>query len=340
MELKPREELLVSIAEEIKDYREGELPTPTPEHVDRWISQFDKEVQLPLLNAFDRNYIYLSRVSFKSFFEEGYLKHGKLAGTDPKSFWQRANILDIQRNGRSQHDILGLVKEGLKTHFDLDITQCGGSADQFFYFDDVLFSGSRVRQDLEPWIKEQAPEKCSLTILTMATHTSGEWYTEKRLVDQARQVGKKVEVSIWRGFSIENTMTNKDDSEVLWPTTLPDSDLMKQYLAREQKYPFQPRVVNPHSSREHLKDEEERNLLEQEFLIAGLRIRSFSQNPKEIMRPLGFSQFGLGFGSMIVTYRNCPNNCPLALWWGDPRQHATGPLSKWYALFPRRTYAP
>ena len=35
----------------------------------------------------------------------------------------------------------------------------------------------------------------------------------------------------------------------------------------------------------------------------------------------------LGFGSLVVTFRNCPNNAPLALWAGDP----------WYPLFPRRT---
>jgi hypothetical protein len=35
----------------------------------------------------------------------------------------------------------------------------------------------------------------------------------------------------------------------------------------------------------------------------------------------------LGFGSLIVTYRNCPNNAPLALWVDHP----------WYPLFPRTT---
>ena len=33
------------------------------------------------------------------------------------------------------------------------------------------------------------------------------------------------------------------------------------------------------------------------------------------MRPLGYHNLRtLGFGSMFITYRNCPNNCPLALW--------------------------
>jgi hypothetical protein len=35
----------------------------------------------------------------------------------------------------------------------------------------------------------------------------------------------------------------------------------------------------------------------------------------------------LGFGSLIVTFRNCPNNAPLAFWVDSP----------WYPLFPRTT---
>lgn len=47
----------------------------------------------------------------------------------------------------------------------------------------------------------------------------------------------------------------------------------------------------------------------------------------EYQRPLGNMVLEtLGFGSMLVTFRNCPNNSPLALWAGDP----------WYPLFPRK----
>jgi hypothetical protein len=77
-------------------------------------------------------------------------------------------------------------------------------------------------------------------------------------------------------------------------------------------------------------------LIERELLMAGVRIRAGCQNPKKVMRPLGFGHFGLGFGATIVTYRNCPNNCPLALWWGDP-DATSGPFH-WYPLLPRKTY--
>lgn len=85
--------------------------------------------------------------------------------------------------------------------------------------------------------------------------------------------------------------------------------------------------------------EDGRQLLERELLLAGMQIRSISQNPSPAIRPLGLSPFGVGFGSMIATYRNCPNNAPLALWWGDPKAHSSHPFSHWYPLMQRRTYA-
>jgi len=37
-----RSDLLKSIANTIKDYRAGEIAEATPEHVDRWVKQFDE----------------------------------------------------------------------------------------------------------------------------------------------------------------------------------------------------------------------------------------------------------------------------------------------------------
>src|SRR5262249_38191325 len=75
-------------------------------------------------------------------------------------------------------------------------------------------------------------------------------------------------------------------------------------------------------------NDEGRQLLETEFLKAGARIRQQCPNLGPTQRPLSHMTLEtLGFGSLIVTFRNCPNNAPLALWCGHP----------WYPLFPRAT---
>jgi hypothetical protein len=71
-----------------------------------------------------------------------------------------------------------------------------------------------------------------------------------------------------------------------------------------------------------------RDLVEQEFLKAGVLVRQRCRLLPAQMRPLGSTLMKTtGFGSMFVTYRNCANNTPLVLWAGDP----------WYPLFRRKT---
>ncbi len=117
---------------------------------------------------------------------------------------------------------------------------------------------------------------------------------------------------------------------------IPEDEQVQAYVSQPHKFPFEAR--EPGRALGDFSSEEGRQLLERELLIAGVRIRGFCKNPKDIVRPLGFSPFGVGFGSMIVTFRNCPNNCPLALWWGDPEAPASSPLSQWYPILPRKTY--
>ena len=75
-----------------------------------------------------------------------------------------------------------------------------------------------------------------------------------------------------------------------------------------------------------------RRTLESALLDAGMDIlgRMSRRWP-----PLGFAgdriqDRPLGFGTLAVSFRNCPNNAPLALWWDT---------QDWIPLFPRRTYA-
>ena len=110
----------------------------------------------------------------------------------------------------------------------------------------------------------------------------------------------------------------------------------QDYVDAEERFPFEARPGGgtgwPFSS------EQGRSLLEREFLLAGIRIRNLAQQPADIVRPLGWGPFGLGSGSTLVTFRNCPNNAPLALWWGDPRAPQGHPFREWFPLFPRTTH--
>jgi len=330
-----RSDLLKSIASTTKDYREGEVSAPTPEHVDRWVKQFDEKVQLPLLRELDHVFktTYRTKARVSKFLSK-LVKNKDLAGPDPCTFWAKVHFLRIQQNGHSQEEMLDLFGECLKSECGINIRDCGKDGGDYIYIDDVIFSGNRVGNDLEAWIKNDAPAKAKVHVIVAALHTMGDYFVEKRLYKAIKDSGKKIEITYWRAHEVENRKSYKDDSEVLWPTTIPDDPAVKAYAAQPHKFPFEPRKpggkLGPFSS------EDGRQLLERELLVAGVHIREMSKNPKDILRPLGFSPFGLGFGSMLITFRNCPNNCPLALWWGDP-DATSGPFH-WYPLLPRKTY--
>ncbi len=334
-----RQQALSSIVNTIGDYRLGEVERPTPDHVDRWASQFDEAVQLPLLRELDHvlKETYFSR-AFISQFLEKLVTTEKLAGTDPSGFWRSANFLDIQQNGHSQEEMLQVFTGSLQARCGLRPEECGSDGGPYIYLDDVLFSGNRVSSDLSEWLAQDAPTNTTVHIVAIATHTLGEYLAPKYLRKTAAAAGKAMDLKVWRAVAFENRKAYRNSSEVLWPAVVPADQELQAYMAEEQKFPFEPR--QPGGTLEHnmFSSEQGRQLLERELLLAGVRIRSLCQNPSRAMRPLGFSHFGLGFGSMIVTFRNCPNNCPLALWWGDPDAGASSPLSRWYPLLPRKTY--
>ena len=101
-----RDDLLTSIAATTADYREGDLAAPTPEHVERWINQFDAAVQLPILREMDHvlKQTYFSRQGTKKFLA-GLFQTEKLVGDDPCTFWKGVKFLDIQGGGASQGEI-------------------------------------------------------------------------------------------------------------------------------------------------------------------------------------------------------------------------------------------
>ena len=334
-----RSRLLVSIADTIKDYREGEIAQPTPDHVNRWIGQFDNTVQIPLLRELD--YVlkktYFSK-SYVSQFFENLIEYEKLVGDKPRDFWQNATILDIQQRGHSQTEIRELFGQTLKRKYGLSIDECGSRGGGFIYLDDALFTGNRIGTDLSDWIAN-CPEEATLHIIVIASHRLGEWQCSGSLSRAIREAGKEIDFRFWAAIRLENRKYYRYRSEVLWPTVLPDDDDVKNYVQSEKKYPFESRQPGGRLRRNIFFSENGRQLLEQQFLITGVRIRSFCANPHPVIRPLGYSPFGVGFGSMIVTYRNCPNNCPLALWWGDPNAEPYHPFSKWYPLLPRKTHS-
>ncbi len=323
-----RRKLVESIASTIGDYRQGEGLELTPQHVEKWITQFEEPVQEPLLTELD--YVlkrtYISKNDAHKFLS-GLVKVEKLAGEKFCDFWRTVSFLDIQGGGNSQKEMLRVFGEVLKKECKVQIRDCGGDGGIFLYLDDVVFTGNRVRNDLMSWVRSDCPKKAQVPIVSIAFHRGGQFYAKNGIEEAAKNAGKELKISWWRCLELEDRRAYTDSSDVLRPAGLPEDALVQEYV-KSLKYAPVLRKPGNVGENKFFSSEEGRNLLEQEFLKAGAMIRDMCPNLNQYQRPLGNMVLEtLGFGSMIVTFRNCPNNCPLAFWVGDP----------WYPLFPRKT---
>lgn len=321
--------LLESIAATVNDYREGEIDQPSPQHIEKWVGQFDKQLREPLLSELDHvlKHTYIPKPNVLAFLER-VLKDEKLASKKPCDFWKNVGILDIQKSGQSQKEMVAMFGAVMKKACGFDVKGCKASNGTFLYLDDVVFTGNRVLNDLRGWIADAAPKKAHVHIVTMAFHRGGQWYAKNKLADAAKEAKKDISLTWWRILELEDRKAYINASDVLRPRALPDDADVKAYAESVSKpYPIAFRSADSVGGNKFFSSEKGRALLEQEFLRAGVQIRKMCPNLNENQRPLGNMVLkSLGFGSMIVTFRNCPNNAPLAFWAGDP----------WYPLFPRK----
>lgn len=322
-----RDDLLRSIAATTADYREGDLEAPTPEHVERWISQFDGLVQLPILREMDHvlKRTYFSRKGTRNFLS-GLFQTEKLVGADACAFWKGVKFLDIQGRGASQKEMLALFSKILEKQCGFGTNDCGADPTAFVYLDDAIFSGGHIRNDLTKWIADDAPDGTILHVIVIALHTSS-YYNRNKVTEAIKASGKSIDVKWWRATELEDRKAHTTTSDVLRPVAIPDDEVVKAYVAA-MRYPPSLRAAGNVGGNGIFSSDAGRQLLETEFLKAGVRIRQMCPNLNQYQRPLGNMILEtLGFGSLIVTFRNCANNAPLALWAGDP----------WHPLFPRTT---
>ena len=325
---KGRSELLESIADTIADYRAGEIAAPTAEHVERWVEQFQPAVQEPILAELDHvlSKSYVTKDDVQEFLGT-VVSSSKFTGSDPGAFWRSANLLHIQEAGHSQRDMLELLAVPLKEKVGLDIGECGSADGAFIYLDDFIFSGNRVGHDLVHWIREDAPEVAQIRVVVIAYHRGGQWYAKQQVEKAIQESEKTIEVTWWRKWEIESRKSHSNVADVLRPVSIPDDTATQAYV-EQLRYEPALRKGEQLGARKYFASARGRHLMEQEFLKAGVRIRSMCPYLNDYQRPLGNMVLdSLGFGAVVVTYRNCPNNCPLVFWAGDP----------WYPLFPRKT---
>jgi hypothetical protein len=122
----------------------------------------------------------------------------------------------------------------------------------------------------------------------------------------------------------------------LLPSKQEDRDIEERIaFATNKKLHYCYREFSRHYTSRIFSCEENRKILENEFLNKGSMLLSDDSFNKGIY-PLGFSSYpSLGFGALCAFEFNISNTCPIVLWWGN-LQEGHNSLDKWYPLLPRR----
>lgn len=323
------EAYIKSILTTLSDYRKDEGFIVDEERVYKWLNQFPESDRITLLKemAFTLDKSFIDKQTALSFLDS-LLENTKFVTSDPKTFWKETLFLDIQQGGTSQKDLLNVLDGLLSRKFGFGISECGHPASRYLYIDDVVYSGNRVKNDLCTWIKSNDIDSVDVHIVVLAYHTSGQYYASKKITECKEECGKKIKFEWWRCVEVENRLSELNRSDILMPTEVPSSEIVRKYTEPlDQKGHLHIRNVSDYES-EYYSGEEGRQFLERVFLETGVKVLNKCSNFSKYIRPYGFNFLnGLGFGSMIVTYRNCPNTVPVAIWADDP----------WIPLLPRKT---
>ncbi|HEJ9659993.1 TPA: hypothetical protein SMN37_000636 [Proteus mirabilis] len=328
-------DLMGQIAAKLNDYRYPPQGGMSLDHVDRWINQFELNDRRFILEETDR----LMGIGY--FSESDYRRVVSSIATDEQneSFFQTAAFLNIQNQGTSQSEFLDLLREYCVEELNI-VTRMSqyqrvNSFCEFIYVDDVSFSGAKAINDLTWFIESFELQNITIFVYFLGGHTYSTWKIKDQL--ERRFADRNISVVVGGGeFAvIENQLRNNSSSAVLWPkaqsVSIPEwADGQVHYLGTYR---------DGYTASNFFPDEQKRDRFEAILTKIGFDILAHSQNPSYVIKPLGFSTFnGVGFGGTIFTFRNCPNNTPLAYWWGTYLLTGNRALDCWYPLMKRNVY--
>lgn len=302
------------LAELISDYRNHEGIRINSAHVMRWADQFPVIEKTFVVEETS----HVLRSTYLSAIRLSYLVD------------QLVNRFAIELNNRQwiNTDLAGnsqswMLDQARARGFESNLEKTN-----LLFLDDVIFSGGRAYQDIKAWTKanRHAMSQCGdVLVLSLFRHAS----SSNCLINNLEGFGLPPYLHPL-GYSVraeqlkvvrDGRYDTDQSTAVLRCIGIPEiykyPEYSKHFHARTPGYP-QDSMFSSDAARTRY----ERVMFE-----AGLDIRRKCLSLPKHMRPLGATHLSTpGFGALLVTMRNCPNNCPLA-WWVD---------APWHPLFPRR----
>lgn len=243
-----REQYVASIAKTVADYRQDETGIIDSNHVERWVDQFAACDQLIILREMDHILLswYMSRLQVKTHLRR-FVRTELIGKMNARDALRNTKFLRIQSKGSSQAELINLVDRVLRLDYNMTLSDCGTEAvKRVVYIDDAIFTGNRLRYDLAPsrydnrypvragWIGV-APPGCELIIFVLASHSRGEQYAMRYVLDAAQDRNVQVRGPLTY-FPIDNEKSGNRAGRIqfLWPKASQSDRYVDEYVERSR----------------------------------------------------------------------------------------------------------
>ena len=319
------------------------------EHITKWANQFEDDaafVLSELLHFLPQ--IYISKSKAIELLKQRLIDFQNLYKYQTMNeFIMNTHFIDVQKEEKSQKQILTLVKEiinnGFGINYDLTINE---PKKHHIYFDDVLATGGTIYKDISIWLTENFQDvvenKKTFALSLFCFHQLGYGNMKWGLMqdEQLKKLFDTFEVSNNISEKVVQTKTNYIiENQAKWSNqrlncAYPLQEQSKDVLVyltnfSESSSKVQAfRTPNTPLIETFFTNSENRNKLEKIFTEKGLELLK-KVNSDEVdfaKRPLGYtvrSHKTLGTGTLFFTWRNISNTCPLVFWWYVPSHNWT-----------------
>jgi hypothetical protein len=340
----PRAEMIEKILQVAGDYRKGEIAEFNSEHVEKWIDQFPVSEEHKVIILGEVVYMLMKYYISRDQAKEKLIRMFKTMRREDAGNCSTydVNFLRTQPEGKSQHEILLIADEILQEDEGLSTKDCGGS-NVYFYLDDCIYSGNKWRYDIKDSVQlAEAEKNFKVVSYHFGIYSAGYQYACTNIENVLKAKGGTIKP--FRSDALNNDRFRGNELDVMWPAYFSGNKQIDAYanhleeFCRENNWVLKQIFRSSQIPCGVFTSPENQYIVEQAFLAVGAKLFCAAQNPARSMRPMGFEVLAtIGFGTPVVTWRNIANNCPLALWYGDPSSYGpTHPLGMWYPLFPRK----
>lgn len=325
------------IADCLSDYKNNPIST---ESVMSWAVQFDDDAQFIL----DETAHFIDKIYFSKSKVESILKKWILELRNDFDSWESflKDVLFINtqegKNGveKSQNALYNIISDIIKKETGKAIEDyISWHKKVYVYADDILASGNTLGDDVKEYIKRYNCKDKRFCCWVICCHSIQLERTLNSIsIELTESFDSPIKDNLINNFRCEYMIDNgnrklgqNDYQNRLFNCIEPlDSDLSREIMSSKERYGDDKNVhllseseINEErffTSFENRKRYTElilktSNMLLEEFLL--------NRADKPTYRPLGFTKSSspsLGLGTLFITWRNIPNNCPFAFW-GD-----------------------